>query len=321
MRGPEDPALRAWAESTGAAAAAALLYLSGGLFLFFLAPLGVIALRRGPQGYLVGAAGTLLLIGVIRGFQAGSALTPLLLLGELSMPGGILLGFGTIPALQERIRPWAYRFAVAVGIAALGALPVMVALGNAPGFEGVLQAQLVQVMQNLGAADPEIAAQMIVEEAMEMVFRSFALFFALIIGIGALLGRHLVSRFTSEEPYTPPVDRLAVPDDSIWPLLVGWALVALNALRGIGFLGYLGWNIALVFTLIFAVQGVAVAAALATRAGMSNRGRRLAGVGLLASLFIPGVNMAIALVIPALGVSELWVDYKREKETYNEGHS
>ncbi|MFP4330038.1 MAG: DUF2232 domain-containing protein [Spirochaetaceae bacterium] len=321
MSRPEEAQRRAWAETGGAAVASALLYLSGALFMFFLVPLGALAVRRGSHGYQVAAVATLLVIAVTRGVQAGGALTPLLLLGEVSMPGGILLGFATIPAAGRRIRPWAYRFALAVGIATVGALPVMVALGNAPGFEGVLEAQLVEVMQNLGAEDPQIAAEMIVEEAMEMVFRSFALLFALIIGLGALLGRHLVSRFSAEEPYTPPVDRVAVPDESVWPLLVGWALVAMNALAGIGFLGYLGWNLALVFTLIFAVQGVGVTAALASRSGMTARSRRLAAVGLVVSLFVPGVNMAIALAIPALGVSELWVDYKREKETYHEGNS
>lgn len=318
MNSPESDQRKAWAESGAAALGAALLYLSGGLFLFFLVPLSVIMLRRGKEGYLVGAVGTLLIIGASRGFmarQAGLGLTGGYLLGELSMPTGILVGFGLLWWLKPYVRPWAHRFALGAAAASLGALPVMLLLGGSAGFQNALESQMSQVLQNLGAVEPGMAAEMIVDEAMRMVLRSFALFFGLILGIGALLGRHLVARFSSQEPYTPPVDRVAVPENSVWPLLSGWALVSADALLGLGFLGYLGWNVALVFTLIYAIQGVGIAATVADRSGMSHRGRRLAGVGLIAALFIPGINLLISLGVPALGVSELWVDYKRVKET------
>ena len=318
MSSPEGDQLRAWGESGAAAVVAALLYLSGGLFLFFLVPLSIIALRRGNEGYLVAAAGALLIIAVVRGFmavQVGIGLSGFFFFGELAMPAGLLAGLGLLRMLPSRVPHWAYRFALATGVATLGAVPVMAALGGSSGFEGAMEAQISQVMRNLGATDPQMAAEMIVDEAMEMVIRSFALFFGIVIGIGALLGRHLVARFSADEPYTPPVERVGVPDPAVWPLLGGWALVALDALRDLGFLGYLGWNLALVFTLIYSVQGVGIAAALMSRAGMNARSRRFAGIGLIAALFIPGINLLIALGIPALGVSELWVDFKREKET------
>lgn len=318
MNGPENDQLRAWAESGAAALGSALLYLSGGLFLFFLVPLSVIMLRRGKEGYLVGAVGALLIIAVARGFmarEAGLGVSGGYLLGELSMPTGIMTGFGLLWWLRSYVGSWAYRFAAASGVAALGAVPVMLLIGSSAGFQGALESQMSQVLRNLGAVDPEMAAEMIVQEAMRMVLRSFALFFSLILGIGTLLGRHLVTRFSADEPYTPPVDRVAVPDSAVWPLLGGWAVVSADALLGIGFFGYLGWNVALVFTLIYAIQGIGVAATLMDRAGMSHRGRRLAGVGLIAALFIPGINILISVGIPALGVSELWVDYKRVKET------
>ncbi len=318
MSSPDGEQLRAWGESGAAAVAAALLYLSGGLFMFFLVPLAIIALRRGDEGYLVAAVGTLVIVAITRGImavQVGVGLSGFFFFGELAMPAGLLVGFGLLRYLRGRVPQWAYRYALATGVATLGAVPVMAALGGSTGFEGAMEAQIGQMMRNLGAGDPDMAAQMIVDEAMEMVLRSFALFFGIVLGLGALLGRHLVARFSADEPYTPPVDRVAVPDAAVWPLLGGWALVGLDVLGNVGFLGYAGWNLALLFTLIYAVQGVGVAAALMARAGMNARSRRFAGIGLIAALFIPGINLLVALGIPALGVSELWVDFKREKET------
>ena len=201
MSSPDGDQLRAWGESGAAAVAAALLYLSGGLFLFFLVPLSIITLRRGSEGYLVAATGALVIIALVRGFMAvqiGVGLSGFFFFGELAMPAGLLIGMGLLRRLRTRVPQWAYRFAVATGVATLGAVPVMAALGGSSGFEGAMEAQIGQVMRNLGATDPDMAAQMIVDEAMEMVIRSFALFFGIVIGIGSLLGRHLVARFSSE---------------------------------------------------------------------------------------------------------------------------
>jgi len=95
-------------------------------------------------------------------------------------------------------------------------------------------------------------------------------------------------------------------DNLIWGVVL--ALVALLVPRLAG-LATLGGNLAVFFGGLYAVRGLAVAAAMAATAGIDGV---LAAVGAtLVVLFLPPVAALAAL---ALGVTDTWVDWRRRLE-------
>jgi len=118
------------------------------------------------------------------------------------------------------------------------------------------------------------------------------------IGIRSPIGRLLTFRL---EPWC------------IWALLLSGAAVLGDALGDLGVLGYVGWNVFSVFLLLFALQGIGVLQWLFRRYNVPGPMRVMIGVAMVFMLFRSVLTFIPVFGLPLLGVSEIWIDFKRPK--------
>ncbi|RKX77324.1 MAG: hypothetical protein DRP87_09545 [Spirochaetes bacterium] len=110
------------------------------------------------------------------------------------------------------------------------------------------------------------------------------------------------------------VDRVInffMPEKMIWPLLVSWAGIFIDRFLDLGLLGYAFWNVGSIFLVLYALQGIGILKYLFNRYNFSRLTRVFIGLALVIMLFWPGVNLLVIVGIPALGVSELWIKYRK----------
>jgi hypothetical protein len=119
------------------------------------------------------------------------------------------------------------------------------------------------------------------------------------------------------------VIRYRLPDGWVWGLIVGWSAVALSLVLELSWLSTVAWNAALVMMVLYAIQGIAILLHLGRRRATNQSARLLLAGGLVLGLLIPGLRIVVAVGIPLLGVSEIWVSYHRFEgsEEIDEGHS
>ena len=112
-------------------------------------------------------------------------------------------------------------------------------------------------------------------------------------------------------PGVTPLARFRPPEALIWPLIAGLALVLLALVTPLGPLELAGWNLLLCMLFVYGLAGLGILRFLMERFG-APRGMRVAGAVMLVLLaFVPAANAALAVLIPALGVSQTWIDYRK----------
>ena len=99
----------------------------------------------------------------------------------------------------------------------------------------------------------------------------------------------------------------------IWALLLSGAAVLGDALGDLGVLGYVGWNVFSVFLLLFALQGIGVLQWLFRRYNVPGPMRVMIGVAMVFMLFRSVLTFIPVFGLPLLGLSEIWIDFKRPK--------
>jgi hypothetical protein len=104
----------------------------------------------------------------------------------------------------------------------------------------------------------------------------------------------------------------------IWPLLVPWALILAGLRFDIGPLRYAAWNLGLIMLFTYGMQGVGIIQTLLERRNASRGVRVLITALLVFMLFWNRTALIVLVGLPCLGVSELWIHYRKaEKENEN----
>jgi len=99
--------------------------------------------------------------------------------------------------------------------------------------------------------------------------------------------------------------------------------VALSEYVGFGIVGLLFWNVALSVTILYGLQGAAVARHLLMRWNANARILPLMVLALAVAVFLRGILLVVGIGIPILGLSEIWISYHRfdGSEDKDEGNS
>ena len=97
----------------------------------------------------------------------------------------------------------------------------------------------------------------------------------------------------------------------IWPLLIPWALILLDLRIDLGILRYIAWNAGLIMLFSFGMQGVGILQTILDGKEVSRGIRTAITVLMILVLFLPGVNFIVLIGLPGLGISELWIHYRR----------
>ena len=97
----------------------------------------------------------------------------------------------------------------------------------------------------------------------------------------------------------------------VWPLIAALSIVVLDYRVSTGFAGYLAWNILLIMAALYGARGLGILNGLMTAANLPRGLRMLIVFTLVLILMQPGLNYLVLIGVPGLGVSELWINFKR----------
>ena len=300
---------RSWIPVALAASVAALLYYSGVLSFLFAVPIQVILVRYGKQTAVQGAlaAAALMVLGrfVLAGVSAAELVNAMMPIGMLAA----VLVFN----LWRGVR-WSHRLTAAAVVAVVGSYPALrILIGT--GAEAVaLRDQLAGAMQMFGVGVDSVA---LIEYVRRTVVNSVG--GAMIAAVAATwwLGTSIALRPTGA---MVALVAARVDDRYVWLLIGGLGTVVAGWLFDINWLLVaLGWTAAAIAAFLFGVQGVGSLQYLVlTKTGKPHL-TRLVITFTMVALIVPGLNVAALFGLPLLGVSELWVNYRRRRN--NESHS
>jgi len=109
----------------------------------------------------------------------------------------------------------------------------------------------------------------------------------------------------------------------LWPLIIALLTVVIDSRISIGFLGHIGWNMLLIIATLYGLRGIGIIQTLLLVLNAPRILRVITYVTLVLFLMQPGLNFVVLIAVPALGLSEIWINYKniREKKHDNEDNS
>ena len=327
------------AEALIAAGVSALLYHLGVGLPAFLIPLQVVLVRRGGKAYLVSAAAALAAIAGVRlalgAGQLVGAAAPLAVL-ELGMVVGLIAGLAWVqlPELLgrgDRDSSWrggaqdrgqsrlpggrVVRLLTAAAAVGLASVPLLMYLGRSEAFAAslrtVFDAAAGVLNRFLAPEGPGLKGEDLAGMTRAVFLRSYLLDYLVLLTFswwaGSLLGR----RSLGMPPGITRLARFRPPEALIWPLIAGLALVLLALVTPLGPLELAGWNLLLCMMFVYGLAGLGILRFTLERFGAPRGMRVAAAVMLVVLAFAPAVNAVLAVLIPALGVSETWINYRR----------
>lgn len=301
-----------WLSLLAAALVSAVLFYSGFFTFLFAVPVQVVFSRRGAERGLLAAGITVLLVLAVHTVQALRFSGPAgYVLLDVLTPVGMLAGLAFFNLARRY--PWWLRLIAGGGIALVAALPGLRALLMAGAGEGELGEQFRSMFAMMGVnQDWELWVDLITR----VVLSSVGL--ALTAGIAAnwWLGNGIVLRGAGA---VQTLRYARVPDRLIWMVITGLAIIVASWVSGVGTYAPAGWNLALVGGFLYSIQGIGLIQHLLHLRGVSPQGERWVLTVALIAFFIPGMNVLVAGGLPLLGMSELWIDYRRG-DRY-EGHT
>lgn len=299
-----------------AAAASVLLFYSGLFAFLFAVPVQVVFTRHGGMRGLTAAGGTAAAIVVVHLLQvlriddASGGVLQLLLLDSL-MPVGLLTGIAVFNLWRRY--PWWARLLAGGAVGVVGAIPSLRILMQAGDGTGPLSQQLATMVEMLGVGEN---ADAFVAMVTTVALSTIGVGMVSAVAANSWIGRSIVLRRYGLAQSLRPA---RVPDDFVWLVIAGLALVIGSWIGQWNRIGPVGWNVLLVGAFLFGIQGVGLVQHLLRRRGLPEGSERWVVTVTLALLFLPGVNVAVLVGVPLLGMSEVWIDYKRGDEY--EGHS
>jgi hypothetical protein len=309
-----------------------ILYNLGVGLPFFLVPLQVLRVRKGGKAFLLGSCVSLLATLGVRLALSGQALGPAgvsFLLLELALLLSLLGGLAWIQLPELSGRPGRLpggrvaRLLTAAAAAGLASIPLILYLRNSEAFNealrdvftslsGVLNQMLGQGL-DLRPGEQLFKPEQLQAMTGEILFRSYLADFFLLLTFSWWAGSLIGARSAGRKSSVTRLQDFRLPDGYVWPLIGSLALLLLGLLVPMGGVGIAAWNLALIMLFLYGLVGLGILRFLLRRAG-APAGLRV-GVALALGILalIPRINLALAILIPGLGVSETWIKYRRER--------
>jgi hypothetical protein len=320
------------AEALILAGVSVILYNLGVGLPFFLVPLQVLQVRKGRKAYLLGSAVALLAIFGVRlalsGRTLGPAGVPFLAL-ELALLASLIGGLAWIqlPELgagQSRLPGGRVAWLLtATAAAGLISIPLILYLRKSTAFAEALRdvfASLTGVFnQMLGQiTDLKPGEQLFKPEQLqamtgEIVLRSYLADYFLLLTFSWWAGNLIGARTLGRQSSVTRLRDFRMPDGYLWPLIGSLALLSLGLLVPLGGVSFAAWNLALIMLFLYGLVGLGILGFLLRKAGAPRGLKVMVALSLCILAFIPRANLALAILIPGLGVSETWIKYRRER--------
>ncbi len=318
------------------AAVSTLLYHLGMGFVLFLIPLQAALARKGRKNFAVAAtlavASILLVRILIQGGTGEPAATPFLIIESVTvllLVGGLALI--QLPELMEGLErfrmPRVPRLLAATALAGVVSVPVIIYLrGNE-----VFNTEIRKIFDSLSASmnrafsQPDSfgvlsgAASLSTDTLMQIsktfLLRSFMFDYFFLLTFSWWLGTVLGSRSLGRRPAITRIVDFRLPDSYIWPLIGALAAVLLSLVVRLGFLEILAWNVLLIMLFLYAIAGVGIIRFGLRRVKLPIGFRWLLILAIVILAFTPRINLAFLILVPGLGVSEIWLKYRTKERS------
>ncbi len=293
------------------------------MLVFFCIPLQVLFIRKGDRNLLYACASvfaTIVVVTLIRTAQMEDAVFKRgILLTQISLPAFVMAGVIAMD-LPWKIRLRTVYKVLAVTFAAgVVSIPFIYLLSRNNGISQFIKAQAESVarifqtgVEESQGATFAIDVDTLTSYIINILLKSYLFVYFLTVAGSLWIGRSIAARMSGS--WARGLRGLRLPDRLIWLLLVSWAVVLVDFLAGIGAFGYAAWNIGAIMLFIYGMQGIGIIQSLLDRRNVSRYLRIILGAGLLALTMWPGVNLVVLIGLPVLGVSELWIHYRKEQE-------
>jgi hypothetical protein len=328
-----------WLEIAGLTLGAILLFRFGLLGLVFLVPIQLVWIRRGEDAGLVASGGLLAGVILLKGFDLvrlrralgpGGAISPMFLFIDVVFAAGLLAGLFAMNSERMAIAtkagsrrsltvPERMLAALGGGVVVYGPAIAFIVAGDA--VDDVIATQ-VELMRPLfdaaGAGTEEIRFLIQIVLAAILSGLLFAHFVMVVanwwIGVQIAFksrfslpaGNQVMARHSGYE-----LTEFRLPVYLVWALIGAWGGVLLSMVRDLGWIAYVFWNAGFVMLALYAIQGIAIVWFYFDRRKIQ-RGTRIAVAAVMViGLLIPGLRFIVGIGLPALGVSEIWIDYHR----------
>lgn len=327
-------------EIVGFAAAAVILSRFELLAIAFLIPVQLAWIRHGEAGGIASsglAVGAMMVLAVVGLRQADGGVTA----GAFFVDAMVALVFvaglfllntqQVVHGLPFRVRV-CQRAAAAV-IAATVLFGLFIAAAGPSLWSDYFAVQLArrpELLSQINATVEEIVA--LQQQLLPVIARgALPAYLVVLLGnwwVGSLVAFRTRFPLSGGNPVMQEIAgysvvRFQLPLNWVWALIAAWSAVAASVVLELQWLSTVGWNAALVMMGFYAIQGIAIALHLARQRAGEQRMRLLIAGALVLGLLIPGLRIVIAVGIPLLGVSEIWISYHRFEgsEESDEGDS
>lgn len=161
----------------------------------------------------------------------------------------------------------------------------------------------------------------------EIFLSSLLLSYLFVLALNWWIGLRWGVRSMRRNVTLPDSRNFRLPDRAVWFLFVPVTLLLAHGLArragmdwDIGVVKYILANVALVAMALFGLQGIGIIRTLLSRWNWAPRSRPLIITLIIALLIVTGLGLIVAIIIPGLGVSELWVRYRQKESKENENH-
>ena len=273
------------------------------LALFTPVPLILVYVRNGKREGLTTLVASSFIMSVLGGWQAAAILF-------LSFG---LMAIGTSEGMRRNLKPeQTSLLGGLLPIAVLGAIVVfyLVRVGKNPITEvevylrGII-ASSAQTYTTMGLTE---MAAMVSSIPDRFIYYLVRLIPSITIATSVMqaaccfgVARAILVRKPGTEPLPaqPPLAAWHAPDSWVWGLIAALALIVVNQETA----RLIGWNIAILFAVIYLAQGAAVVEHYLRKTGLR--------------IFVRGLILALILVMPsivfviALGIVDIWADFRK----------
>jgi hypothetical protein len=316
--------------------ASGLLFLSFLLSVAFLLPVQIAFGRRGWRGGLAAAGVSAAAIATVLaamtaasgGFAAqGSAGSAIVSFAQsLALP--VLLLCALILANAPFLRRWdrAYATLAATALCALVAIPALLSAERDGVVAGIMEKQMGEVLSPVRDAlsDPsggyEASVLAAALDPKNLIATSFAILrnsvaaiaFAL-LAASRWLGSRMSGRGSRAREESPALGEVRLPYAFLWAFLASWTCVLVIQLTSVPpIASTIAWNCALTVSLAYAAVGLGIVAFLLKKWN-TPKSLRISLAALAVIAMLTPVGIAIAVTLPLIGVTEIWIHYRKPK--------
>lgn len=119
-------------------------------------------------------------------------------------------------------------------------------------------------------------------------------------------------KYLGDNRFDKRVSSWKLPEEMVWVFLVSFLIVLLNLKIDLNStLRIVVWNLALFIGILYAIQGLAILLYILNAKGHKMGAVKLFIIAALLTILLQGLNIVIVVGLPAFGVTETWVTYRK----------